>query len=160
MRPLWLALLAVTCACENIVTLTGQIQVAADVAPDRAAPILLLITDDYRYPAETTEGMWGTKPGGVYAIDASFGAAPDSPNAVGKDLSFQPTVASYPYWHMEGAYYPSKIWLGAFIDTNGNGEPDAGEPYGVCAANPLTDIPLVPGDHNLVRADIVINRRW
>jgi hypothetical protein len=149
-RFAWLLLLLA--GCENVETFSGQVSVAPEVAPDAQARVLLLINDDYRYPAETVEGMWGTKPGGVYVVEPS--ADPDAETPI----AYAAGRLAYTYWHEEVAYYPSEVWVGAFLDLDGDGAPGEDEPWGAYADNPITDLPRVSQADDPVIADITIDR--
>lgn len=104
----------------------GQIRIAPEVAPAERARVLLVINDDYRYPAETIDGMWGTKEGGVYVV-TPWADYTEEDGFVGAPR-YQPEQLGFEYWHAEFAYYPSQVWLGAFVDLDDSGGLDPGEP--------------------------------
>jgi len=149
-------LLVIGTGCENIETFTGRITVAPEVAPPACAAIWLLINDDYRYPRETIEGMWGTREGGLYVVQPSDRWVKDQ--VFRGQPFYRPGTLEYPYWHMEVAYYPGEVWLGAFIDLNGDEVPSTGEPWGAHADNPITDLPRHAPPDDPVTIDVGIDR--
>lgn len=152
-RALVLLLLA---GCEGHVVFHGTVRVSEDVAPTEPAPILLLINDDYRYPSEPIDGMWGTREGGVHVIEPS--AELDPERGYSGDVVYAPGVLDRSYWRGEYAYYPSHVYLGAFLDLDADGAPGAGEPWGAHPANPIRDLPFNTPDDDPLIVDIVIDR--
>jgi hypothetical protein len=149
--------------CEGQVIFHGEIRVAEEVAPDESARVLLLINDDYRYPAETIDGMWGTRQGGLYVIEPYAELETENTGLEGGfhgEVTFEPGVPEVSYWRGEFAYYPDEVWLGAFLDENDNGVPDAGEPWGPYRDNPITDLPFNAPPEDPLIVDIDIELAW
>jgi hypothetical protein len=149
----------VASGCEGQVIFHGEIRVAAAVAPEERARVLLMINDDYRYPVATIDGMWGTREGGLHVVEP-FAEFDREAHRFEGEVIFESEVLARPYWRGEFAYYPDEVWLGAFLDENDNGVPDAGEPWGPYRDNPITDLPFNAPPEDPLIVDIDIELEW
>ena len=159
MRVVVFAMLVLTAGCEGQVIFHGTITIAPEIAPTDGARILLVINDDYRYPTETIEGMWETREGGLYVLEPAAEHDAEEHRLTGEVVT-RAGVTEYEYWHGEFAYYPKEVWLGAFVDEDGNGAPDPGEPWGPSPANPLHDLPFNAPPEDPFEVDMTIDRVW
>jgi hypothetical protein len=103
--------------------------------------------------------MWGTREGGLYVIEP-FADLDTEEHRFEGDVTFEPNDLENAYWHGEFAYYPSEVWLGAFVDENGNGAPDPGEPWGPHRDNPIVDLPFNAPPEDPLIVDIDVDRMY
>lgn len=113
------ALVTPLAACETTYIIDGHVTVEAALAPTAPANLIVLITE-----SQTELPDWS-------ALDASA----DSGDA----HAFTPGTLAYAYRYEQFGTSPHAIYLGAFVDVNGDGHLGSGEPYGDFAGNPILD---------------------
>lgn len=110
---------AMLAACESGYAVEGSVTASSDVTP--AGPVQLeVIVEGFAAPVD---GDWVPTNTHAGAILDTFGG-----NAA-------------PYRYDQFGMAPHALYAGAFLDLDGNGELDPGEPFGVFADNPILDAP-------------------
>jgi len=144
-------------------TISGAVRVASILAPVQSGPILLLVNDDDSHPlaaeiAVDDAASWSPGVHGPGVLVPSGRMQGETSSFTG--VQYQPGVLEYFYWYSELDYLPTEVYLGAFIDLDGNGELDEGEPWGPFGGNPLVDLVDDASTSAPNHADIFIDRLY
>jgi hypothetical protein len=129
-----LAGLVVLGACEQGYAVEGNVTASPDLTP--AGPVGFEIVVEGS--ATPLAGDWLPTSSHDISISDTFDSAPA------------------PYRYDEFGMAPHALYVGAFLDLDGNGLLDPGEPFGVFAGNPIIDAPS-GWFTDPVKADLVID---
>lgn len=110
------------CPADCFSTVAVTVTIAGDAEVDPGAALVVVTVSDIRAGDVT-----GTDEDGIPIGGAPHGAA----------MTFELEAGTRTYRGEEGSAPPYDTWIYAFIDRDGDGGLDPGEPFGVAADNPL-----------------------